>query len=364
MSSLSSFTSALTLFLGAILAERIGRHHKIVVVSGGIIGRITILLLVFVPMVFKGPAAIWIAIVLSVLRDGLNNMSYPSWVSVINDTVPIEGRGRYFGSRNFIMSISGMLTTLMAGKLITLFVEPVGYQFAIGLAFILGVCSFYSFARLRIPPKPRKMIHFSVSSLRSLANMMKGQSQFVALIITAAVWNFGINVTGPFFNPYMVKNLDFSASTIGALAVVTSLASLLVLNRVGSLADRFGPRKIQLASMWVIIFLPLVWLIIRHPWHVALVNIVVGAAWAAFNLCSFNFMLNFIPKDQVPRYSAFYQIVVTLSLAFGALVGSALIARWTFMVLLVVSTILRFIATFLFAIWVREPEKKNSTVQD
>lgn len=363
MSSLSSFTGAILLFVGALLAERIGRHKDIVVISGGIGGRLAILMLVFVPILFRGETAVWIAILLSVLRDGCNNLAYPSWVSVINETVPLEGRGRYFGSRTFIMNITGIIATLLAGKIITLFTAQTGYQVALGLAFVLGVASVFSYSHIKIQPGIKQTLRLSKISLRSAITLLKGQPQFVAIIITAALWNFAVNISGPFFNVVMVKDLHFSASMVGLLAVVTSVSGFLVLNRIGSLSDRLGPRKVQLASMFLIPLMPLMWIFVTKPWHVAAINTFGGVVWAAFNLVSFNLMLDSIPKNQVSRYSAIYQIMVILSLAFGALLGSVLITRWGFTLLLILSTIGRFLAAILFAKLVREPEKHPLPVE-
>ena len=47
---------------------------------------------------------VWAAIFFSVLRDSFANLGYPAWMAVTNEIVPIEGRGRFFGSRNFINS--------------------------------------------------------------------------------------------------------------------------------------------------------------------------------------------------------------------------------------------------------------------
>ncbi len=364
MSSLSSFTGAILLLAGAILAERIGRHKDIVVISGGIFGRLAILLLVFVPILFHGTNAVWIAILLSVLRDGCNNLAYPSWVSVIDETVPLEGRGRYFGSRTFIMNITGIIATLLAGKIITLFAAEIGYQVALGLAFVLGAASVFSYSHIKTQPRIRKSLQFSKFSLHTVTSLLKEQPQFFAIIITAALWNFSINITGPFFNVVMVKDLHFSASMVGLLAVVTSVSGFLVLNRIGALSDRLGPRKVQLASMFLIPLMPILWIFVTKPWHVAAINTFGGVVWAAFNLVSFNLMLDSIPKNQVSRYSAIYQIMVILSLAFGALLGSALITRWGFTLLLILSAIGRFLSAVLFAKLVHEPEKHPLLVED
>lgn len=358
MSSISSFLAALMLFLGAILAERVGHHKEIVVLSGGLAGRLCILMLVFVPILFHGAGVVWIAIAFSVFRDSFGNLGYPAWMSVLNETIPIEGRGRFFGSRNFVMGIAGMITTLAAGKIITLFVHQTGYQIVIAAAFVLGLASTYSFFSIKTHSTTNKISRGDSLSLKAIPGLLKGHPQFVALMLTAGLWNFAINISGPFFNVYMVQNLHFSASVVGLTNVATALSGLLVLNGVGGLSDRLGPRKLQIYSMILIPLLPVMWIFAREPWHIILINIFGGTIWAAFNLTSFNLMLNSIPKDKVPSYSALYQIMVTLSLAVGAILGSALITSYGFVVLLIASAVVRVVATILFAIFVHEPTRE------
>jgi len=272
--------------------------------------------------------------------------------------VPIEGRGRFFGARNFVMGVAGMITTLAAGKIITLFVHETGYQIVLAAAFVLGLASSYSFYKLKMQPSIKKSGPGTRLSLGAIRGLLKGQKQFVVLMLTAGLWNFAINISGPFFNVFMVKDLKFSASTVGLMAVVTSLTGLLVLNKVGDFSDRLGPRKMQLFSMVLIPLLPIMWIFAKQPWHVALINAFGGTIWAAFNLSSFNLMLNSIPKDKVPSYSPLYQIMVTLSLALGAFLGSVFITRYGFFYLLIASAVVRVIATILFARLVHEPAKE------
>jgi MFS family permease len=212
MTSFSSVACALVLLPGALLAERTVRKRNIALICG-IFARLMIFFLIFVSILFKNPALVWIAITLSVARDAFNNFGYPAWMDVANATVPIEGRGRFFGSRNFIMSVTGILTTLLAGKLISGFTGTLGYQIALAISFALGMVSTFSFAHIH--EKGNRVLeegaHFSP---RDLLTMFKGQPQFTALTLTAALWNFGIYISGPFFNVQMVQVLKFSAASI------------------------------------------------------------------------------------------------------------------------------------------------------
>jgi MFS family permease len=349
MSSFSNLAAALLLLPGAFIAERFVSKKKAAMLFIGGLSRLSILLLVFVPMFFKGASLVWAAIFFSVLRDSFANLGYPAWMAVTNEIVPIEGRGRFFGSRNFIMSVAGILVTLLIGKLITVFTGQLGYQIALGVAFVMGVSSAFSYAHIGSRPSPSPLEGGKKLSLPRLFNDLRGQSQFLLLVLTAAIWNFAINVSAPFFNVHMLQELHFTASQIGLLNAVVSLSALLVQNKLGSLVDRFGARRLQLLSMLLIPLLPLGWIFATKVWHIALLNVFNGFFWGAYNLASFNLLLEFMPSDKVPLFSAVYQVLVALSLALGALAGSGVVAHWGFIGVLVVTIIIRWLAAGLFS---------------
>jgi len=148
MSSISNLAGAVVLLPGAYLAEHMASRKKVTLLTGGGVARLALLLLVFIPILFKNWNVIWIAIGLSVIHDSMGNLGYPSWMSVTHEIVPMEGRGRYFGARNFVMGITGIVFTLLAGKLISQFISPLGFQIAFGIAFVLGASSTLSYFQI------------------------------------------------------------------------------------------------------------------------------------------------------------------------------------------------------------------------
>jgi MFS family permease len=147
----------------------------------------------------------------------------------------------------------------------------------------------------------------------------------------------------------MVQNLKFTASMVGITSIVTTVTSLLVQRRVGKLADRLGSRQVMLISMVLIPLLPAAWVLVSKLWHVVALNLFGGVVWGAFNLVSFNFLLSLTPTAQRARYSAIYQILITLSLALGAAVGALIVTKWGFQAVFACSAIGRYVAVFLFA---------------
>ena len=349
MSSFSSLASAVLLLPGAILVERYGRRKEFTMAFGGGVARLAILLLALLPFFVGRTAIVWVAIALSVTRDSFGNLSFPAWVSVTADVVPMEGRGRFFASRNFIMGITGMLAILMVGELITRTSIPLGYQIALGLAVVLGLASTFSFSHVRDPRSGNAPAQEAgLISARIILREMITHPYFLALCLVMAFWNFSLNIAGPFFNVYMVQNLRFTASMVGIVSIVSSVAGLFIQRRIGHLSDRWGPRRVQMISMFLIPFLPFSWMFVSQFWHVIVLNSFSGALWGAFNLVSFNFLLSLTPDAQRARFSALYQILVMLALAGGAAVGAWVVTAWGYRAIFLCSAIGRMMAAILF----------------
>jgi predicted MFS family arabinose efflux permease len=289
--------------------------------------------------------------VVSVSRDAFTNLIYPAWMSITGDIVPLVGRGRFFASRNFIMGVAGMATTFLIGEVITHSGQPLGYQIALLIAFGLGVASTISFARLRDPAIPANTPKAAPLAIRALVRDLKIQPGFLALLGTTALWNFSVNVPGPFFNVYLVRNLHATASMVGATCIATSFAALLVQPRLGALADRWGARRLQLMSGLLIPIVPVAWVFAQTAWHIIPINLLSGALWAVYNLAAFNYLLALIPDDMRARFSAMYQVVVLFSLSIGAAVGSLLLNQFGYAVIFWGSGVGRLAAALLFAIF-------------
>jgi MFS family permease len=354
MSSLSSLSGAILLLPGAILVERFRHRKEITVLFGGLISRFAILLLALIPFGLSEQALVFTAIALSVTRDAFANLAFPAWMSMTADIVPMPGRGRYFGSRNFVMGIAGMVTILLVGELITLLNQPQGYQLALGLAFAFGMASTFYFSRLREPPQTNPPAPVPLAPAAFWRDI-RSRSGFLALTLTAALWNFSLNIAGPFFSVYMVQNLKASATLVGIMSVVSSVSTLVFQRPLGRLVDRLGAHRMQLISGLLIPILPFAWVFVRSIWNIIPINILSGIFWGAYSLASFNLLLEVTPEAQRARYSAIYQIVVTAALAAGAALGGLMVTKWGYVAIFAGSGIGRLIAALLFARFVHRP---------
>jgi MFS family permease len=361
LSSLSSLSAALMLLPGALLVERLGRRKDITVLGGGIGARLTVFCLALLPLMLDGPALIFVAIALAVIKDALSNLSFPAWMSLTGEIVPIEGRGRYFASRNFAMGVAGMTTTFLAGLLLTRSAQPGGYQIALLIAFAIGLFSTYSFWRIKDPsPRPgsvgipaadEAVVLPGVEALSFADSLrdLRAQPQFIIYLGTTAIWNMSINLAAPFFTAFMVQDLNASNAIIGLTSIASTVATMLVQRKIGQINDRWGSHRLQVVSGLLIPFVPMMWVFVTAAWHSIPLNILGGALWGAFNLASFNYLLQLTPPEKRARYSAIFQMTVTLSLAAGAALGSLLVTSFGYHTIFLASGFGRLLSALLFA---------------
>lgn len=347
--SLSSLAAALALLPGAFVVEKYGRRKEFTVVFGGLLARMMLLLMALAPLPLAGQPLIWLVISLGVIRSAAGNLAFPAWMSLTGDIVPMEGRGRYFGSRNFVMVIAGIVVTYLMGEFITRVGSLQAYQLALVLSFLTGMVSTWFFWQIQDSAGAQPVQSEMKLSLREVWQDFRSSPPFFQFCIAMAVWNLSLNIAGPFFNVYMAQELGFTAAMIGVATIASSITRVLTQRKIGELADRWGPARVQLLGMLLIPILPILWLFAGQLWHVLIINSLAGLFWGAFELASFNFLLVFMPENRRARYSAIFQVVMTIALALGAALGSALIdLTWGYGLIFILSSVGRFAAAFLF----------------
>ena len=362
LSALSSLMATLVLLPGAFMTERWGKRKLIVLLGGGGFYRLSFPLLLLLPFFVKGPAAVLIAIGIKVMADGFANLSFPAWMSMTADIIPLAWRGRYYGNRNIMTGLASMLVTLGIGQLITSLGSPIGYQVSLGIALLFGAAATFSYAHIDLPekaPAPQGQTY----SLGGILQSLRENPNFTYYMVHAMVWNFAIMIAGPFFGPYQVQGLHSTAAIVGIVSIAGSIASLPVQRYFGRLSDRWGEYRMMMFSGLLVPFVPIMWIFTSAPWHAIPVNAISGLIWGAFNLAAFNFLLSLAPSDQLPRFSAFIQIAVAIASALGALLGGVIATRWGYNGVFLVSGIGRFIGILLFIRLVRPLKKTINAVE-
>ena len=353
----ANLMGAISLFPGARLIERRGWRKPIIVWSAGGLGRLVLLGLALVPFLTNQPS---LAIVLIVLFNGLRafmgSLANPAWTSLVADLVPNLVRAGYFGRRNIVMGLAALLVAPLAGRIINLGnnyrgFDFLGYQAIFLFSFAFGVISTISFQRIDEPAP----VEGATRPHRrgDLRRAVRNNPAFLGLVISAFIWNMALQVAGPFFNVYLVGELGATTSIVGIVASVSSLTALFGHQAFGRWLDRKGAIWVIMVSGLLIPALPLAWMVITEPWHVAIINTFGGFLWAGYNLANFNLLLELTPDDQRPRAVALFQTAVFSSAVAGPLLGGFLADVFSYQLIFFLSAagrLLGMIVFFLFTV--------------
>lgn len=352
LAAVANLLGMLSLFPGARLAERAVHRKRVVIWSAGVFGRLALVGLALVPLLFSAPTSAILAIILANgFRAFMANLANPGWTDMVADLVPESMRGRFFSSRNTAMGVAALLVAPVAGRVISLVNQRsgsnfAGYQAIFLLAFLFGLISTLSFGRIvetrTATSAPR------LHQRGDLRRALRQRPGFIGLVVSALVWNMALQVAAPFFNVYLVSEFQATTLTIGILASIASLSALAGQRLFGRLLDIKGAYWVQIATGLLIPLAPLAWVFVSAPWQVGIINSFTGLLWAGYNLANFNLLLVLAPEEQRPRAVALFQTAVFGSAVLGPLLGGYLADAIGFKFIFGLSSAGRFLGMALF----------------
>ena len=315
---------AAALLPGARIAERARSRKWVVLLTGGGVGRLCVLLMALAPSLLAHREVVLALVVLTGVRWFAGGLGHPAWMSLLSDIIPADLRRFYISRRMLGMAAVAAVAAPLAG----LFVRFAGgvssvsaFQWAFLIAFGFGALSTCCYSRIEEPPRPTGESRGGGST-----GAMLRDRGFVRFLSGTLLLHSSTMIAGPFFAAYLVRDLGATATAVGVLATVDALSTVLGQYASGRLAVSRGSVWLLKSSMLLLPLLPLLWAASTSPWHPLVPNLIGGAAWAAFNLASFNLVLEYAPPENLPRYAATHQSAVLASSLVGPAIGTAIVA--------------------------------------
>ena len=257
-------------------------------------------------------AAIVVVIILIAISSVANSvvgMAFNSWMGSL---VPVEIKGRFFSRRTMIYTISGGLAALLAGILLDSIQGFSGYAVVLIIAAILGTADIVIFFWIKDPPMetPSEKQSFGKLFMEPFRD-----NNYLKYILFVSFWYFSVNISGPFFNVYMIEEIKMSYLTISLFTQVASnLTTIFSIRIWGNLADKYGSKPVMLLCCSSLFIIPLVWLFVTPQtiWVVLIIGIFSGLFWPGFEMTALNQSIWLAPEKNRSIYIANYTLVVML----------------------------------------------------
>jgi sugar phosphate permease len=297
---------AATLFQlpASILVTRTGRRKGITVFNAAC-GRLMWLLILAVALLPLDSSTVKVALVLVLifLSHAFISTSYVAWFSWTSDLVPDRLLGRFFGTRNMINGIAGMVTIVGFGYLLDYLTRHApngqirGFSLIFVSAVLCGMVSLGFLQRVADPSRPE-----TKDPPARFANFLHPfrRKNFKSLLTYSILWNFSVYFASPFFTLYFLRDLGFSYAFTSTMGMISALADLTAMHLWGSISDRVRNKAVIQVCSWITVFLPFLWTFVR-PDHLVLpvlLHILGGAFWAGIHLCTNNLVLRITPREE------------------------------------------------------------------
>ncbi|HKQ30561.1 MAG TPA: MFS transporter, partial [Burkholderiales bacterium] len=249
----------------------------------------------------------------------------PLWSSLISDLVPERWRGRFFGSRTRLMSMTTFLSMGAAGILLEFCEQRAFAQWGFALLFAVALLArLYSIMELSMMHEPpRRLAPLTLPPLKGLYRRIAG-SNFSRFILFVGFLNFSVAIASPFFTLYMLRDLGFSYLELTAVNAFYVLVQFSALKMWGRLSDIFGNRLILHITSMMFPVLPILWLLLPNFWCILGIQMISGLCWAGFSLASGNFLYDVTTPEKRAAYSAIHQTLSNSAIFCGALIGGFL----------------------------------------
>ena len=313
---LASFAQLFSAWLG----HRLGIRKPIILIGAGMQAAIWLPLLLLPILAPK--YAVELLIVCIILYNMFTNLAAPQWSSLMGELVSENRRGRFFARRTAISSMTAFVSLIFAGLLLHYFEHHdntlAGFVMIFAVAFTARLVSVYHLARMHDPGGNTAALEnpFSLQSFRELRH-----SSLFRFSVFFMFVQFSVYIASPFFSVYLLRDLNFNYLQFMACAASTVLFQFVALQRWGRISDIFGNRITLKMCGLLIPAIPFLWLLSPNFYYLLAVQALGGFIWAGFTLSASNYLYDLIPKNRRVTWMAAHNVMSSIGVFFGALLG-------------------------------------------
>lgn len=312
----------------------------------------------FIPLIvaaFRGTIATSVVFLVAAVYWGSGMGTGPAWNTWMQAVIPRSIRPRYFASRTRLGQ-AAVLAGFLVGGLILQAGSLLGVRlWAFGVIFSIAALARCYSALLHAgqaePIRPAALDRRL--SLGQVAGLFRG-TRVGRLLGYLLVMQMAVNISGPYFNAYMLVELELSYFRYILLIAAAFVARIATLPLHGWLAKRFSAHTLLWVGGLGIVPTSSMWLYSDNYGYLVFVQALGGVMWAAYELAIFLLFFEAIRPEERTSVLTAYNFANSLALVVGAVTGGAILrllgARPTaYLALFAISSLVRLSAVLLLA---------------
>ncbi len=316
---LASLTQLFSAWLG-----RVTGHRKRIVLAGASLQAFAWLPILALPLGFPDHAMPLLIASVVVYHSGAHLVA-PQWSSLMGDLVPARRRGRFFGLRTRIVTLTTFCTLMAAGFALHWFKGEsrtlAGFIVLFAVAGVARVVSVYHLSRMKDPGGNVAAMEIPVG--HGWWHRLR-HSNAVRFSVFFALMQFAVAIASPFFTVYMLRDLQFSYLNFTLNSGAAIFTQFLTLSQWGRISDVFGNHRILTVTGLFIPLMPILWTLSTDVWYLIAIQALSGFSWAGFTLAAGNFVYDLIAPHRRATYLAVHNVLANTGIFCGAILGGYL----------------------------------------
>lgn len=356
ISSLPQIIGMFAMILGTMIMGRLQEKKKftgysILFTRMFLIGMFFV---VYLPVEYRA----WTFVALVGLMNLPGSFAMLSWQSFIGDLVSDSRRSGFFSERNRILTIAGMVTTLLIGITLQWFdkTNSLPYQILFILAFVFGVTEVFYLNR-HIEPKREIVIQTKKFNFGWDAYQHK---PFIYFLICGLFFNFAWQLAWPLFNIYNIKYAHMTGFWISIITVANQVGQIISYKWWGRMADRHSNGKMLAFAAVGMATAPFLTMLSTNMYYLTLVNLTSGLFVSGTVLLLFNQLLEVSKQQNRGSFIAQYNILLAIVGFIAPQFGVYLLEQSSIETAMNISSVLRAISGGVFLLFFVYMKKQYS----
>ncbi len=248
------------------------------------------------------------------------------WNTWVGTLVPRRIRTRYFALRNRAIQATTLVALTTGAALLDSFERAghplMGFMIAFGLATLCRLIS-CGFLWRQSEPTPMPEGH-RVVPLREMLGRFRGGRDGRLLGYMLMV-QMAVQISGPFFNPYMLAQLEFHYWSYLGLIAVAYVSKIGTMHVLGTSGSRLGAQTILRIGGVGMVPLSAMWIVSDSYGWLMLVQVAAGCLWGFYEFATFLLLLEHVAEHERTSVSSMYHFAYAAATVIGSMIGAAIL---------------------------------------
>ena len=351
ISSLPPLMALLMTIPAAIMLNRAAEHKKLVATSI-LLARVMFLPIVALVYLPSESMQAWAFLVIIALMSVPNTVATIGWQTLISSMISESRRGAFFSDRNRLLTMVGLVSTLIIGIVMKDASESVtAYQILFAIAFGFGLLEVFLLmkhdetpAHIDGPVVKKKLMDWSIFK----------HSGFVSFLIAALFFNFAWQMAWGIFNIYHVRVVGATVFWISMFSVGNMLMQILTFPLWKKWAEQRSNVRVFVWAAIGMASTPFLTVLSTNLYYLTFVQTISGFFLSGVVLLLFNLLLEQSPEASRTYCITTYNVLLAFMAFLAPQIGIWLLNAWGVEMAMYISSALRLLsAAVFFAVYLR-----------